>query len=46
MTRFYPSHFRKWGSSLKEPKKAHPPKREMSLAKLWCFEKTMCLIYF
>ena len=20
-------------------KKAHPPKREMSLAKLWCFEK-------
>lgn len=27
MTRFYPSHFRKWGSSLKKPKKAHPPKK-------------------
>lgn len=34
------------GKIPKKTKKAHPPKREMSLAKLWCFEKTMCLIYF
>lgn len=27
------------GKIPKKTKKAHPPKREMSLAKLWCFEK-------